>query len=882
MHLSFLVPQLLLLLVGLPLLGLMALRLLDTTPGARLALALRIAQVSLLILALARPVIDRPDETVAVVYAIDQSESLGESERSRALSWVNAALAELPAADRAGVVAFGADARVLRPLSSSREPLAGSDLAPPNGQTEATDVAAGLRLAASLFLPNGGKRIVLLTDGQDNAGGAAAEARQLAARGIQVDHVSFGQVPDPEVYLEGIEVASYAREGEPLDIAISVQSSREGSGTLRLWTDGDLTLNQQVQLKAGPNRFATTLTALSKGFHAFRARIDGTADTNERNNEDFASTVVKEPARVAVIARSVVEADPIRGLLAQGGVRADYLSPSAIPPSFGPLKPYDGLVLVNVPAEALTLDQMRTLQGFVESLGRGLFVVGGADAYGVGGYEGTELAELLPVKVRAPSRVDTGEIALLLILDRSGSMDQKTEDGATKIGAARDALMLAANSLSPKDHLGILAFDTEMTWVSPIRQIGDSNVRQQMEAAIRGLDASGGTEIFPALEKGYEALSRVPARFRYIVLLSDGVSFTAGDYTGLTAKMRSAGIVLSTIAIGSDSDQELLKRLAEMGEGRYYYTNRASDIPKLTMRETQLASGAPTIEGDVEPRVQSPSPILRSLPTNLPVLRGQAAAAAREGATVALASQRDDPILAHWQRGLGRVAVWMSDGGERWATNWTGRADLAQFWSQAVRWTLPVPLTSGLYIRPEIGSDEVALRVEAVDDAGSLQNLLDLHAQVGDGQDGRDGVQLAQVAPGRYESRIARPPAGVYPIEVVEYRDGKPTDHRETVGIVVGYPAEYRRFGPDNGLLGQLSEPSRGAELSEVERAYRPEGLRPAGQERLPVWPWLVGLALVLFPFDVAIRRLRTDHTLARRLLERLSALRPRLRIGRR
>lgn len=867
MHLSFVVPQLLALLVGLPLLGLLAIRLLDTTPGTRLALALRIAQVTLLVLALARPVLDRPDESVAVVYAIDQSESLGEAERARALAWVNSALAALPANDRAGVVAFGADARVIRPLAATREPLDASSLTLSSGPADVTDVAAGLRLAASLFLPNGGKRIVLLSDGQDNLGGAAAEARQLAARGIQVDYVSFGQVPDPEVYIEGIEVAGYTREGEPLDVAVAVQSSREAAGSLRLWSDGELTLNQEVQLKVGPNRFATTLTSLSKGFHSFRARIDAVADTIAQNNEDFASTVVKDAARVAVVARTEGDASPLRTLLAKGGVRTDYLPPTAIPPGFGPLKPYDGIALVNVPADALTLDQMRTLQGFVESLGRGLFVVGGPESYGVGGYDGTVLADLLPVKVRAPSRVDTGEVALLLILDRSGSMDQKTEDGATKIAAARDAAVLAADALNPKDYLGVLAFDTEQLWVSPIRQIGDSTVRQQMAQSIRGLEASGGTEIYPALEKGYEALSRVPARFRYIVLLSDGVSFTAGDWAGLTSRMRSAGIVLSTIAVGSDADRDLLQRLAEMGDGRFYYTNRASDIPKLTVRETQLASGAPTVEGDIEARVKTASPILRSLPTNLPLLTGQAASAAREGATVALASQRDDPILAHWQRGLGRVAVWTSDSGSRWARDWVGRPDLAQFWSQAVRWTLPTPLTSGLYVRPEVRADDVTLRVEAVDDSGSLQNLLDLRAQVGGSQ---DAAMLAQVAPGRYEARTARPQPGAYPLDVIEYRDGQPTDHRETVGIVVGYPAEYRRFGPDAAFLGQLAEPSHGLALGDPERAYRTDGLKPAGQERLPIWPWLVGLALLLFPLDVAIRRLRVDHTFVRRLIGRV------------
>lgn len=865
MHLTFSNPRMLILLLALPLFVLLARRLLTSTPGGRLAVAARLLIVALSVLALAQPVLSTPKRSLSVVFALDSSASLDQQDRARALAWIQEAIETLDPNDRAGVVDFAEQPIIARPLSDSRElaQLVGSDRA----AATATDVGAALRLASSLFQPTDGKRIVLLSDGLENLGSAQREAVQLGTQGVQVDVVPIGRIPDPEVVLETLTTPQYLREGEPVDLSVSIQSSRETDATLQLWVDGDAVLNQSIRLRAGPNRFALTLDPFPKGFHAFRARVDNAPDTFATNNESYSYSVVKDPARVMLISASPIEAEPLRSLLAAGGFRVDVQPPQAIPSSFGPLKPYDGMVLVDVPARQLSLDQMRTIQGFVESLGRGLLVVGGENSYGAGGYAGTVLGDLLPVEVKAPSRIDLAQVAMVLVFDKSGSMTERTEDGNTKISATRDAAILATDALSAQDYLGILTFDTDKNWLVRPRQVGDAAAREPIRRSIRGLEGSGGTEIYPALEEAFNVIRQVPAQYRYIILLSDGVSFTPGDYEALTARMKADGIVLSTIAVGEDADKDLLSKIAQLGDGRYYHTNRASDIPKITVRETQLAAGAPQVEGTISPELKSPSPILRSLPTDLPSLSGQASAAVREDATTALVSQRGDPLLAQWQRGLGRVVAWTSDSGAKWASSWTTRGDLATFWSRAVRWTLPAPLTSGLYVRSWTDESAIRLRVEAADDTGALLNLLDLRARIGTGG---EEVRLAQVAPGRYEARLALPEPGVYPVRVAEYRRDQPTDRAEEGGITVSYPEEFRRFGPDARFLATLASSAGGQMLTEPSSALRREGITFAGEERRPIWPWLVAIALLLFPLDVGLRRLRLDHTFARPYLQAL------------
>lgn len=856
MSLTFADPRALALLLALPLVALIsfAVRRSDRGgPGDHLALGVRLAILASVTLSLAQPAFAMPNQSLSVVFAVDASDSLGPQERARALAFVQRALGAMRGGDQAGVVAFGKEARVLRPVQAAGSAASSQPLRLPDGLGAATDIAAGLKLAASLLLPDGARRIVLVSDGQDNGGQVLDEARQLEAGGIQVVTVPVGKMPNPEVVVDGIEVAPYTRAEEPIDLAVTVESGSDSAGQLRIWLDGDLVVSQQIELKAGGNRYSTTLKSLSEGFHAFRAQVSGAPDTYTQNDESYAFTVVKPAARVLLVASNPNAAAPLQGILGRNGFRVSVQSPKATPSTLAPLKGYDGMALVDVSAKDMSLDQMRTIQGFVQTLGRGLFVVGGESSYGLGGYDGSPLDQILPVKVKSPASNDIPQVAMVLVVDRSGSMDERLADSITKIQAARQSAVLATNSLTSQDYLGVVSFDTVSTWLVPPRQVGDSASRAQIQSSIQTLTASGGTELYPALVQAYQALKGINAQYKYIIAMTDGVSFTKGDYDSLAAQMKAAKVTLSTIAIGQDADQPLLQHLAQVGQGRYYYADRASALPQITVQEAQLASVSPKLEGDITAEVHAQSPILRALPTNLPPLKGIDVTTPRDTAMTALTSQRGDVLLAHWQVGLGRVVAWTSDVGGKWTADWTSRADLDPLWTQALRWSFGSPQTSGLYIHGTDDGASTLLEVQAVDDSGALLNLLDLRATVGgDSQQ----IPLVQVAPGRYRARIALPGPGAYQVSVVEYGGGKPTSRTEDGGIVVSYPLEYRYFGVNEAMLASMAS-TTGGTLTAAEQAFARQGLHFAGKVSTPLWPYLLGLAAILFPLDVAVRRLR-------------------------
>jgi len=318
-------------------------------------------------------------------------------------------------------------------------------------------------------------------------------------------------------------------------------------------------------------------------------------------------------------------------------------------------------------------------------------------------------------------------------------------------------------------------------------------------------------------------------------------------------------ITLSTIAIGSDADLKLMQMLAQRGKGKYYYTEQAAQIPEITTRETRVVSGSSTVESIFQPQVASASPLLESVvASSLPSLDGYVVTTPRTGAQVALQSDRRDPILVHWNYGLGRVVAWTSDLSSQWAKDWLSWPGLDQFWSQVVDWGLRSPNDPDLQASYSVNGNLVDFKVDVVNDLGVFQDGLDMRARVPTADGKTTEVRLSQTRPGRYETQFSIQKAGAYPIDIVQY-SGSQVTRTESTGVVLSYPSEYRDFGVNGPNLAAVAAVTGGRVLHSPAESYDREGLDFQGQDAIPLWPWLLLLAALLFPVDVAIRRLRVD-----------------------
>ncbi len=884
MSISFLHPGalyallLLPLLLALPFVGRRARR----SPGFWAGLGLRALVLLVLVLALAGMQIVRAVDDLTVVFVLDHSDSVSRVEQQRAEEFVRAAVGAMETGERAAVVVFGENALVER-LASEEPGLAPVASVP---RTTHTNLAGALRLALALFPEESNKRIVLLSDGLENAGRAADLIDLARARGVRVDTVPLNPpVGQAEAYLDSLEAPASVRQGQGFEVVAVIHSTAAGPATLRLYGDGELLATRSLNLQEGETRIGFPLTADEAGFRRFSAELDAANDTLPQNDGATAFTVVHGPPRVLVVEETTGEADNLIAALESASIGVERVRPSALPGDLSVLAAYDAVFLVNVPARSLPAAAMNALPAYVRDLGRGLVMIGGENAYGAGGYLRTPLEEALPVDMDVRSRTEEPNLALVFVLDRSGSMGRchcddptalpgsypRVESGLSKVDIAKDAVLQAAQAIGDMDYLGIVAFDEQALWALPLAPLGQPEIIQEM---IGGLQAEGQTNVYAGLAEAEAALAQTDARLRHIVLVTDGWT-SSFDYAGLARRLRQEGLTLSVVAAG-DGSALYLQQLAEEGGGRYYPARNMAEVPALFFKETVEAQGRYIVEGAFAPAPAGTTPILRGLDvTRLPALLGYNGTTPKATARVALVSDQGDPILATWQYGLGHAVAWTSDVKGQWGSEWVRWDDFNTFVAQMAHWVLPQPEDAGLQARLVTEGEQTFLDVTSTDSEGRPRDLLETQATIV-GTESSQAITLTQAAPGRYRGAVAVGRPGTYLAQVRQQQaDGTPVASA-TSGLVVPYSAEYKLLAPGASVLPELARATGGREIADPVAAFDPFA-QPAAHRR-PVWPALLLVAALLFPLDVAARRLRLNRADVLRLWAWLRAVLGRLR----
>ena len=484
--------------------------------------------------------------------------------------------------------------------------------------------------------------------------------------------------------------------------------------------------------------------------------------------------------------------------------------------------------------------------------------MGGPGSFGVGGYYGTPLEETLPVNMRIDDQQRFPAVSMALVIDRSGSMGAE-EGGVTKIQLAAEGAIRALELLNDFDEMTLITVDE-----APDEIIGPITAanRDEAIARMRQLGAGGGGIFVRAgLEAAAEALAASDNPVKHIIVLADGADSEQKEgVPELIEQLTAEGITVSMISIGAGPDTPWLQQMAELGGGRFHFTDQAANLPQIFTQETVAIQRNYVIEERFFPTQAAPHAILTGI-TATPPLYGYVGTSARATAQTPLLTHLGDPLLATWQYGLGRSVAWTSDATGRWAQDWVRWDGFAPFWNQAVRWSFGARPAGGLEARVTLDGETARLTVDAQSD-GQFLNALTLTANVVDPAGQTQTVTLPQVGPGQYEGTFAPAGEGAYVIGIGEMtNDERQMTSEEgglqtTVGWVLGYSPEYASLEDNPALLAALAEATGGRvlDMGDVAAVFT-HNLSAAPAAR-PIWPWLALAATLLLPLDVAARRL--------------------------
>lgn len=823
------------------------------------AALVRVGAAACLLTAIAGPVGAFSVSGTNVIFVVDRSGSIPQSATPSQAKTITDTMDHLASGTRAGVVAFGGRAAIV--FSPGETPRDANRVT--SGLTEAanidrdhTNVASGVRLARAMLARGGGGQVFLLSDGQENSGDARAESEAAAAEGIKVSAIKADDLAfPPDVRVAMLDVPDTLWGGDTLPVRVSLTGSAAWKGTVHLRVDGTNILDAPADAPDGNASALSSLADLAPGTHVVTAEVQVTQGENRIPENDRLSvvTTVRGKPNVLIIEGSKGEAASVATAMGQQGVNVTVKAPKDIPPKLSSLGDTDAIVLVDVSAKDLSLDQMTTIQQSVRANGRGLIVLGGMNSYGSGNYFDTPLEQALPVKISYAPGNQRDQVSLGIIIDHSGSMDFGEGSRDTKMELAKRATGLAFDALKTGDEGAVVVFNDGADTIVPLQQLTDD--RSDIKRKVGGVRAEGGTDIFAGMQKMLDLMRGSTATVKHIVLMTDGESQGRSDYQVLIDQMRNLGITFTTVAIGSDADQKLLKSLADKGGGQFYFAASADQLPQITLNEAQKAGKQPTRTGNFRAAVVKPSPIIGDIkPEELPNLDGYQVTEPKPNADIILESGQKEPVLAQWQYGLGRVVAWTPDTGATFAKKWPAWDKYGQFWHQALLWALPDPANAALSMDVHTLGDEVTIGVDATDVDGRFVNGAPVAGTLVTPDGKSFSVKLPQVGPGRYEVHVQAATPGAYRLTLNQQRPNNIAVQREG-GFAVAYSPEYIPAPGGAALLSDITALTGGSLLASAADVHDVTGGTTATVTRYREWwPWFAVAALVLFLADLGLR----------------------------
>ena len=719
LRLGFDHPAYLWLLLGLPVLWWVGFHSLAALGSVRrwFALAMRTLVWTAIVFALAGVQMVWVSDRITVMYLLDQSESIPRAKRQVMLDYVTRNVRrhrDQVREDRAGIIVFGRDASIELPPYDDE--IMVRRLEGLSEGTDATNLESALGLAQASMPEDTSRRIVIVTDGNENIGQARNLAKRIADSGIGIDVVPVALDATNEVLVDKIDLPNDIRKGQPFEARVVItnytdaQAGGPVKGKLRVKQkvsgEESLLLEEPITLDSGKNVFPLRHQIEQPAPYTYEAEFVPDAESGDgiaQNNNATAYTYVRGKGRVLLIEdrAHAGDFDLMIDTLRDANIEVVSQMSDELFGSLAELQAYDAVILAGVARvsgesqdkiSSFTDNQIDMLVTNTQQLGAGLLMIGGPEALGAGGWTGTNLEKAMPVdfKIRNTKIQAVGALALIMHASEmaDGNHWQKV--------IARTAI----DQLGPADYAGLLHWTNNGdAWMwggkAGLLEVGPN--RKAMLAAVGRMTPGDMPQFDPAMRMAVAGLARTPASIKHCIIISDGDPSNPSPTT--INAFKTNNITISTVGVATHgmTESRRLQNIASATGGEYYYVQSGRALPKIFQREARRVARPLVYEpdGGAVPEVIFPHAMLDGVPRVLPNINGFVLTQTKDSplAQVLIQSPKPDTpenatILAAWTYGLGRAAVLTTDAGARWAEDWTSWEGYDKFYSQLVRWLM--------------------------------------------------------------------------------------------------------------------------------------------------------------------------------------------------
>lgn len=652
---------------------------------SRLLQTLRATALFLLLLAMAGIAVKLPSRAGTVVVVADRSLSMPPASEAVQRETMHLVQSGMGPRDRLGVVSFGQVVAIERPPQVGKFAGFVAEVG-----RDASNLAEAIQTAVSLIPQDSPGRILLLSDGQWTGKDPGAAISRAAARAIAIDYRPLQRRSASDLAILRLDAPPSVTPGQSYMITAWVHSPLSRNISYELLCRGQRLAAGEKPVPTGVSRLTFRDKAVEPGTRQYTLRVIGSGeDPVPENNRGRILVGVQGPRPMLCVTNA--EGSGLVRLLTSGKMEVKALPPSSCGWSLEDLSGFSSVLIENVLADKIGTSEMENLAAWVTQTGAGLMMTGGRSSYGPGGYFHSPLDPIMPVSMELRQEHRKLKLAIVVALDRSGSMAVPVAGGKSKMDLANLAAAQVLDLLSPADEFGVVAVDS-----SPhiIAHLAPAENKSAVRDKILRIDSmGGGIFIYEALSTAARILVTATAGTRHIILFADAAdSEEPGQYKELLEKCREANVTASVIGLGTphDVDADLLRDIARRGQGRCFFTDKPEELPRLFAQDTFVVARS-TFLDEVTPlratgglaaltgkSFADPPPIGGY---NLCYLRPQANPAA------VTTDEYKAPVLASWHAGTGRVLCYTGEADGEFTGPIARWENVGDFFTSMARWT---------------------------------------------------------------------------------------------------------------------------------------------------------------------------------------------------